>query len=123
MNTRTEHRNELIVLGLFGAGLIVIIILIICGLFGWFESKVNQPLPNWAENVLVAISTAAILKMGDVLAALVTLATGRQVETLGGQLATSTPGRAPPPKNAGEAAEQVAEAAVDEAEQIAGQVR
>lgn len=108
MTRATAHREELAVLALFGFGLIVIIVLIICGLFGWFESKVTAPLPNWAENVLVAISTAAILKMGDVLAALVTLATGRQVESLGQQLATSTPGK---PRITGDAAEAAAEAA------------
>lgn len=116
----SNHSNELIVLSLIGGGLIVIIVLIICGLFGWFKSKANVPLPNWAENVLVAISTAAILKLGDVLAALVTLATGRQVETLGAQLATSTPSKTNVPASAEEAADQVADAASDEADQIRG---
>lgn len=89
--TAEAHRNELIVLSMIGFGLIAILVLIICGLFGWFESKVNAPLPNWAENVLVSIATATTLKLGDVLAALVTLATGRQVESFGNKLATSTP--------------------------------
>ncbi len=117
-----NHRNELIVLSLIGGGLIAIVILIVCGLFGWFESKVQQALPNWAENVLVAISTAATLKLGDVLAALVTLATGRQTETFGQALASSTPAKRPPDgppnPNVKEAVEQVAGAAESEAERI-----
>lgn len=117
-----SHRDELAVLSLIGAGLIVIIVLIICGIFGWFESKATAPLPNWAENVLVAIGTAAILKLGDVLAALVTLATGRQVETMGQRLADSTPTKKPiaPPADVVEAAEQVAGAAEDAKDEIAG---
>ena len=122
MTRAVSHRDELIVLALIGTGLITMIILIIIGLFGWFESKVNAPLPNWAENVLVAIATAAILKLGDVLAALVTLATGRQVETMGARLADSTPMKKQPPvpENAAEAADLVADAAVEQADEIKG---
>jgi hypothetical protein len=117
--SRPSHRDELIVLSLIGGGLILICVLIIVGIFGWFESKLSQPLPNWAENVLVALGTTAGLKLGDVLAALVTLATGRQVETLGKQLADSSPGqRQPTPKSAAEAAERVAGAAEDERDEI-----
>lgn len=118
MDVRDNHRNELIVLSLIGSGLILIVVLIVVGLFGWLESKVMQPLPNWAENVLVAIATACTLKLGDVLAALVTLATGRQVETFGQQLAQSSPAKKPVPASAEAAAEQVAEAALEEAEEI-----
>lgn len=118
-----SHRDELVVLSLIGVGLIAIIILIICGIFGWFESKATAPLPNWAENVLVAIGTAAILKLGDVLAALVTLATGRQVETMGARLADSTPTkRAPTPINDG-SGKTVEEAAADGADQTATAAR
>src|SRR5690349_6937647 len=90
-----SHRDELVVLSLIGLGLIVICVLIIVGIFGWFESKATAPLPNWAENVLVALGTTDGLKLGDVLAALVTLATGRQVETMGARLAESTPAKKP----------------------------
>jgi hypothetical protein len=119
--TPTAQRNELIVLSLIAGGLLAVLILIICGLFGWFESKAQAPLPNWAENVLISIATAATLKLGDCLAALVTLAAGRQVETLGAQLATSTPAKPlslPAPPDAQAAADQVADAAVDAADGI-----
>lgn len=115
------HGWELIVLALIGLGLLMILLGIIAGLFGWFESKVNQPLPNWAENVLVSIATAAVLKLGDVLGTLVALSGGRTVESLSHQLATSTPAPVEPAPDAAAAAEQVAEAAVDEAAAIAGQ--
>lgn len=115
-----SHRDELFVLSLIGAGLIVIIVLIICGIFGWFQSKTQQPLPSWAENVLVALGTASILKLGDVLAALVTLATGRQVEAMGARLADSAPAKKPVPADAAHAAEQVADAATSEAADIKG---
>lgn len=117
--SRTEHRNELLVLSLIAFGLLLVLILIISGLFGWFESRAQQALPNWAENVLVSIASVAGLKLGDTLNALVTLATGRQVETFGQQLATSTPAkRGPVPETAAEAAEETAEAAQDKADEI-----
>lgn len=117
--TPSAQRNELIVLSLISGGLLLVLVLIIAGLFGWFETKVQAPLPNWAENVLVAIATTAGLKLGDCLSALVTLATGRQVETLGHQLATSTPGKvAAAPKDAEEAADQMLDAAEEKADEI-----
>lgn len=116
---RAAHRDELFVLSLIGGGLIVILLAIIAGLF---LAKGATGLPNWAENVLVSIATASALKLGDALAALVTLATGRQVENLGQQLATSTPMKpsALPSPDAAEAAEQVAGAAQDAANEITG---
>lgn len=86
--TRSQSRDELIVLSLIGGGLIVILLSIVAGLF---LATQNTALPNWAENVLVSIATACALKLGDALAALVTLATGRQVEKLGDKLASSSP--------------------------------
>jgi len=113
---RTAHRDELAVLSLIGGGLIVILLSIIAGLF--LASKATA-LPNWAENVLISIATAAALKMGDVLAALVTLATGRQVENFGNQLAAATPSKVhAAPQDAQEAAEEVAGAAQDRADGI-----
>lgn len=122
MTRVTSHRDELIVLSMIGGGLVLILVLIICGLFGWFPSRSPNALPNWAENVLVALASMAGLKLGDVLAALVTLSAGRQVEKMGDRLADSAPSEKKPlPENAAEAAEQVAEAAVDEAAEIAGE--
>lgn len=115
---KVSHRDELIVLSLIGAGMIITVILVVCGIFGWFTTKTTQPLPNWAENVLVSVISIFAVKIGDVLAALVTLATGRQVETMGERLANSMPTKKPPPSSAGEAADQVADAATSEAADI-----
>jgi hypothetical protein len=68
-------------------GLVVILLSIVWGLF------LNpRTLPNWAENVLVAIATASVLKLGDCIGALVALANGKQVGDLGKSLALSAPG-------------------------------
>jgi hypothetical protein len=94
-DNQPKHAREWVsdrtVLLMISLGLIIIIFSVIAGLFGWFESKVNQPLPNWAENVLVAIVTAAVLKLGDCLSTLLALSSGRQVERLGNQLANTLP--------------------------------
>lgn len=116
----TSHRADLIVLGLISAGLIVILLAILAGLF---LAKSSTSLPNWAENVLVAIATTAGLKLGDCLAALISLATGRQVEGMSQQLASSAPIKprpAPPPPEVAEAAQGVADAAQDRADAIGG---
>lgn len=117
---RPSNRDELFVLALVGFGLLAILFAIIAGLFGWFESKVNAPLPNWAENVLVSIATACALKLGDVLAVLAALAAGRQAgkqtETLGKALAGSIPADPPLPVLPPDAAA----AAAAGAEQAAG---
>ncbi len=115
---RAAHRDELIVLSLIGGGMILTVILVIIGIFGWFESKATT-IPNWAENVLVSIISIFAVKIGDVLAALVTLAMGRQTEKITDKLADSQPAnRKPVPDSIGEAAEQVADAAASEAEEI-----
>lgn len=116
--TVRSHRDELVVLTLFGGGLILLIGGIIAGLF---LTTVAAALPNWAENVLVAIATGALIKMGDVLSALVALSTGRQVEGMTRRLAESTPGR-PVPHDAAAAAEETADAAQDRANEIAAKV-
>lgn len=90
---KTEHAGNLLVLSLVGGGLIAILLSIIGGLF---FAKSSTALPNWAENVLVSIATASALKLGDVIAALVSLATGRQVEALGKQLGNAAAPSAPP---------------------------
>jgi hypothetical protein len=79
--------REFVVLLVIAGGLITILLAIIAGLF---LAKGSSSLPNWAENVLVSIATASTLKLGDCLAALVQLASGRQVEGLGNQLAKSS---------------------------------
>ncbi len=113
MSAPATRGQELSVLALISGGLIVILLVIVLGLY-----IDNNGLPNWAENVLVSIATASALKLGDCVAALVALATGRQVENLGHSLAQSGPAVEPPPQSAAAAAKQTAEAAADKAEQI-----
>jgi hypothetical protein len=115
--TQAERNADRWVLAAISVGLIVILLSIVWGLF------LNpRTLPNWAENVLVSIATACALKLGDCLATLVALASGRQVERLGNQLAGSTPGEAlPAPKDAADAADQTADAAVKRADEIKGE--
>jgi cobalamin biosynthesis protein CobD/CbiB len=110
MTRPTSHRDELIVLSMIGGGLVLILVLIICGLFGWFPSRSPNALPNWAENVLVALASMAGLKLGDVLAALVTLSAGRQVEKMGDRLADSAPSETKKPTQGEDAREQIEEA-------------
>lgn len=114
-----QRRDELIVLGVIAVGLVIITLAVVLGLF-----LDNNGLPNWAENVLVAVATAAALKLGDCIAALTALSTGRQVESFGNQLAASQPQqpRAAPP-DAVAAAEDVAGAAEERAEEIAESTR
>jgi hypothetical protein len=82
----TERNADRWVLASISIGLLSILLSIVWGLF------LNpRTLPNWAENVLVSIATACALKLGDCLATLVALASGRQVERLGNQLGQSQP--------------------------------
>lgn len=116
--TASERITDRVVLLVISAGLIAILLAIIAGLFGWFKSRANVPLPNWAENVLVSIATASALKLGDCLATLIALSSGRSVERLGTQLAASGPATDPPPADAAEGAQQAADAAQSKAEEI-----
>ena len=119
---RPNHRDELVVLTMIGGGMILTVILVIIGIFGWLDTKASAPLPNWAENVLVSIISIFAVKIGDVLAALVTLATGRQTEKMTDQLANAGPPIAPLPQapaNAVEAAQDTADAAQAKADKIA----
>lgn len=109
-----EKVTDRIVLLVISGGLIVILLSIIVGLF-----LTPRSLPNWAENVLVSIATASALKLGDCLATLVALSSGKSVERLGTQLASAQPSDGkPPPQDAKEAAEQVAGAAEDARDKI-----
>lgn len=115
-----DRRDEMIILGIIVVGIIAVLLSIVLGLFIVSSMRANVALPNWAENVLVAVATAAALKLGDCISALVALATGRQVESFGTKLADSQPKVPdhPVPENAKEAAEQVSDAAAAEAERI-----
>lgn len=107
-----KDRHQMMVLSLISFGLILILMSIVVGLF-----LTPRQLPNWAENVLVSIATASALKLGDCLSTLVALASGGSVERLGQKLANSAPA-GPMPADAAEAAQQVADAAGQEANDI-----
>lgn len=81
-----ERITDRAVLLAISGGLIVILLCIVIGIF-----LTPRSLPNWAENVLVSIGTAAALKLGDCLATLVALSSGKSVERLGTQLGNSAP--------------------------------
>lgn len=81
-----EWPSDRAVIFWLGMGLIAILLAIIVGLL-----LTPRALPNWAENVFVSIATAAALKLGDVLSALVAIANGRSVEQLGNHLANAPP--------------------------------
>ena len=87
-----ERITDRIVLLAISSGLIWIIMGILVGIF-----TSPRALPNWAENVLVSIGTAAILKLGDCLSVLVSLSTGKTTERLSTQLAQTAPVEAPSP--------------------------
>lgn len=53
-------------------GLLAVILTILIGIF-----TAPRALPNWAENVLVSIGTAAGMKLGDCLTTLMTLSAGK----------------------------------------------
>lgn len=121
MTQPVSHRDELVVLSLIGGGMILTVVLVVIGIFGWFPSRLEGPLPNWAENVLISVISIFAVKIGDVLAALVTLATGRQVEKMGDRLASSSPGeQKPAPKDAKDAADRMLDGAEETHDEIVG---
>lgn len=81
-----ERPSDKAVLMFISGGLIAVLLAIIAGLF-----LSHRVLPNWAENVLVSMGTAGALKLGDCIAALVQLASGKSVDRLSTKLADSTP--------------------------------
>ena len=85
---RDKITDKFVLLVIVG-GLIALLIAVVVGTF--LTARPNFTFPNWAENVLVAVVTGTLLKLGDGLSALVALSTGRQVERLGNQLAGTVP--------------------------------
>lgn len=72
---------------IIAGGLIAILLGIVLGLF--LTSRPGMAVPNWAENVLVGIASVTGLRLGDCLSSLVQLASGRQIQQLGTQLAAA----------------------------------
>lgn len=116
--TPSEKITDRIVLLAISGGLIAILLSIILGLF-----VTPRSLPNWAENVLVSIATASALKLGDCLATLVALSSGKSVERLGAQLASAQPPEIGSTQDAAAGARKVADQADQTAEQIEQQAR
>lgn len=82
---RGGDRTILIIIAI---GIIAILLGTVAGIF---LAARNPPLANWAENVLIALVTGALLKLSDVVAAVVALSSGRQNERLSNQLAAAPP--------------------------------
>lgn len=116
--TTSEKITDRIVLLVISGGLIAILLSIILGLF-----VTPRSLPNWAENVLVSIATASALKLGDCLATLVALSSGKSVERLGTQLASTQPVEGKSTQDAADGARLVADKADATAEEIAQQAK
>lgn len=108
-----------LVLLVVGLGLIAILF---AATIGVVAPRETSPIPNWAENVLVALVTGALLKLGDLIAAVVALATNRQVERLGTQLGQSQPLDTGSTPDAASAARKTADAADRKADEIAAKV-
>lgn len=91
MSTRCDRDGDRNVLKLIGGGIIVIILSIIASL------ALHDPMPDWSETVFGAIVGGAIVKLADVLSALVQMSGGREREKLTDQLSQSAPAGTPQP--------------------------
>ncbi len=111
----TDRAGERLVLMLIGGGIVTIILSIIGAMV------FAHNMPDWAEGVLNVIAGGALVKLADVLSALVALSNGRQFERVTDQLSEAMPAGKPPPTDAIDAARQVENAAADEADRIAGE--
>lgn len=72
------------VLMLIGGGIVMIIIAVILAM-------ALATLPDWAESVFSAIVGGSLVKLADVLSALVALSSNRQLARVTDQLSASTP--------------------------------
>lgn len=68
-----EKIADRVILLAISIGLLAIILTILVGIF-----MAPRAMPNWAENVMVSIGTAAGMKLGDCLTTLIALAAGKQ---------------------------------------------
>ncbi len=88
-NAWRDREGDRRVLMLIGGGIVVIILAIIGTIaFG-------RNMPEWAESVFSAIVGGAIVKLADVLSALVALSSSRQMERVTDQLSASSPSDKP----------------------------
>lgn len=85
MNAFRDREGDRRVLTLIGGGIIVTILSIIAAI------AFARNTPDWAESVFSAIVGGMIVKLADVLSALVSLSSNRQIERVTDQLAVATP--------------------------------
>lgn len=91
MTTKCDRDGDRVVLMMIGGGIITIILAVILTLaFG-------KNMPDWSESVMSAIVGGTLVKLADVLSALVTLSGGREREKLTDQLSQSSPTTNPQP--------------------------
>ncbi|WP_278983286.1 hypothetical protein [Sphingobium yanoikuyae] len=85
MSNFRDREGDRRVLTLIGGGIIIVVLAIIAAIaFG-------RGMPDWAESVFAAIVGGMIVKLADVLSALVSLSSNRQIERVTDQLAVATP--------------------------------
>jgi hypothetical protein len=93
----TDQEGDRLVLVLIGGGIVAIVLAVII-------TMAAATLPDWAESVFSAIVGGSLVKLADVLSALVTMSTSRQTvrqtERLTNQLAASGPPAADKPTGA-----------------------
>lgn len=92
MSVRDDRDGDRKVLILIGGGIFLLIeTIILCLAFA-------KGMPDWSESVMAAIVGGALVKLADLLSALVTLSGSREREKLTDQLSQSTPNsQAPQP--------------------------
>ncbi|HUD28946.1 MAG TPA: hypothetical protein VMQ93_08755 [Novosphingobium sp.] len=91
MTTKCDRDGDRVVLMMIGGGIITIILAVILTLaFG-------EDMPDWSESVMSAIVGGTLVKLADVLSALVQLSGGREREKLTDQLSQSIPPGTPQP--------------------------
>ena len=83
-----DREGDRRVLILVGGGIVTIILAVIVAVS-------IADLPSWAEGVFNAIVGGAIVKLADVLSALVALSSSRQIERVTDQLSASVPSGQP----------------------------
>lgn len=91
MSTSRDRAGDRCVLSLIGGGIILLIAGIIASL------TFARDMPDWAESVFSAIVGGLIVKLADVLSALVAMSGARHMERMGDQLAQATPPTLLPP--------------------------
>jgi len=87
---KPEIITDRVVLLSIAIGLVAVIFAIVAVIYNATTPHAGL-LPNWAENVLVSIATAALLTLKECLSTLIALSSGKQLTTLGTQLGNAAP--------------------------------